>query len=92
MSRELVAFRAFLALQRLSSAVTFHIHFEDSGVVNQTVDGGKCHGLVREHLSPFAERLIGGNHQRSVFISRTDELEENAGFDLVLTDVCEIVQ
>ena len=60
--------------------------------MNQTVNGGKCHRLIWEDLAPFAEWLIGCDHQRPVFISRADELEENAGFDLVLTDVCEIVQ
>ena len=45
-----------------------------------------------ERPFPFAEWLVGGYHQRSAFISRTDELEENAGFDLVLTNVCEIIQ
>ena len=60
--------------------------------MNQTVDGGKCHSLIWEDLAPFAEWLVGGDHQRPMFISRADKLEENTGFDLVLTDVCEIVQ
>src|SRR5262249_58352287 len=86
------ASRAFLALERLPSAVTFDIHLEDRGVMNQTVNGGKCHSLIWKDLAPFAEWLVSGNHQRPMFISRADELEENAGFDLVLTDVCKIVQ
>jgi hypothetical protein len=71
---------------------SFRHSFRRSWRDEPDVNGGERHSLIWEDLAPFAKRLIGGDHQRPMFISRADEFEENAGFDLVLTDVCKIVQ
>ena len=53
------------------------IALDDSGVVDESVDGGEGHGLAREHLSPFAERLVGGDQQRTPLVAQADELEQS---------------
>jgi hypothetical protein len=61
-------------------------------VVDQAIDDGQLHRLVREDLSPFAERLVGADQQGSPLVSGADELEQDAGFGLILSDIGEIVE
>ncbi len=70
----------------------FDVHFEDHGVVDETVDRGDGHRLVREDRLPGSKWLIGGDHERASLVSGGDELEQNAGFGLVLVDVGQIVE
>ena len=37
----------------------FDIHFQDGGMMHETVDCREGHGLVGEEFAPFAERLVG---------------------------------
>ena len=41
---------ASFAFERGAAAVALDIHFEDGGVVDEAVDDGDCHCLVREDL------------------------------------------
>ena len=66
------------------------IALDDSGVVDESVDGGEGHGLAREHLSPFAERLVGCDQQP--LVAQADELERNAGLGLILADEGDVVE
>ena len=49
------------AIECRAASVALDIHFEDGGVVDEAIDGGERHRLVREDLSPFAKGLIGGH-------------------------------
>ena len=83
---------AALAFERGFPAITFDVHLQDRGVVHEPVDGRQRHGLVGENLAPFAERLVGGDEQRSAFIAGGDQLEQNSGLGLILGDVGDIVE
>src|ERR1700685_4220875 len=60
--------------------------------MDETVYRGKGHGLIREDLAPFTERLIGGDEHRSPLVAGADQLEQNAGLGLILGHIGEIVQ
>ena len=62
------------------------------GWVNETVDGGERHGLIWEYLAPFAERLVGGDQQGVALVAAADQLEQHAGFGLILADVGDVVE
>ena len=61
-------------------------------MMNETIDCGERHGGIGEDLSPFAERLVGGDEHRATFVSCADELEQHAGLGLVIGDIGEIVE
>ena len=74
------------AFERGTAAVAFNVHLEDGCVVDEAVDDGERHRLVREDLAPFAEGLVGGDQQGSPLVPGTDEFEQDAGFGLILGD------
>ena len=78
---------ALLAGDSGASPVAFDIELEDRGVVYEPVDGGQGHGRIRKDAAPFSEWRIGGDSQGPSFVSRADQLEENAGLGLILGDV-----
>ena len=41
---------------RGAAAVALDIHLEDGGVVDETVDRGERHGLIRKNLPPSRQR------------------------------------
>ena len=43
------------------SPIAVDVHFEDRGVMHDTIDGRERHGLIGEDFSPFAEGLVGGD-------------------------------
>src|ERR1700678_4570124 len=45
-----------------------------------------------EDLAPFAERLVGGDQQRSALVARADQFEQDARLRLVLGEIGEIVE
>ncbi len=61
-------------------------------MVHQPVDGGECHGGVGEDAVPIAEGLICGDGDGASFVSGADQLEQDAGFGLVLGDVGEVIE
>src|SRR3546814_10204256 len=68
------------------------MRLEDVGVVHEAVDGGQRHCGIGEDPVPFAERLVGGYHQRTPLVSRADQLEQNRGFSLILGDIGKVVE
>ena len=60
--------------------------------MDEAVDGGECHDLIGEDAAPFAEGLVGGDEHGAPFVARGDELEDDAGFGLVLGDVGDVVE
>ena len=38
-------------------------------MMNEAIDGGQCHSLVRKNMTPFAECLICGDQNGSMFVS-----------------------
>src|SRR5450759_5575117 len=61
-----------LSIDGFSTAIALDIHLPVRGVMDETIDGRECHGLVREDLVPFAERLVGRDHHGSPLITRGD--------------------
>ena len=83
---------AALALDGGAAAIALDVHLDDGGVVDEAVDRRQGHGLVGEHLAPFAERLIGGDQQRTPFVTHAYELEQHAGLGLIFADVGDVVE
>src|SRR5208282_5073442 len=81
-----------LSIEGFSAAIALDIHLEDRGVMDEAIDGCERHGLVREDLVPFAERLVGRDQHGSSLVTRGDQLEQHAGFGLVLGDVSEVIE
>ena len=75
-----------------AAAIAVSVDLDDVGVVDEAIDSGDRDGGVREHLVPFAERLIAGDHQAFALVALGDELKQYAGFGLVFADVAEIVE
>ena len=48
--------------------------------------------MFGEDLAPFAERLVGGDQQRSALVARADQFEQDARLRLVLREIGEIVE
>lgn len=80
------------SLDSRAPPIAFDIHLEDGGVVHEAVDGGQRHCGIGEDPVPFAERLVGGYHQRTPLVSRADQLEQNRGFSLILGDIGKVVE
>ena len=60
--------------------------------MDEAIDGRECHGWIGEDLAPFAERLVGRDQHRATLVTRGDQLEQHAGFGLILGDVGDVVQ
>ena len=60
--------------------------------MHEAIDSRERHGLIREDLAPFAERLVGCDEHGAPFVACGDQLEQHAGLGLVLGDVGEIVE
>src|SRR5208283_3135269 len=82
----------FLASERRSSPVAFHVHLEDRRVMYEAIHRSERHGGILKDLSPFSEGLIRRDENRAAFVAGTDELEQHGGFRLVLGHVHQIVQ
>jgi hypothetical protein len=80
------------AFERGAATIAFDIHLEDRGVMDEAVDDGDRHRLVREDLAPFAEWLVGGDQQGSPLVAGADQFEQHTGLGLILGDVGEIVE
>src|SRR5882757_10416417 len=51
--------RAAPSIEGFAAAIAFDIHFQDRGMMHETVDCRERHGMVGEEFAPFAERLVG---------------------------------
>lgn len=60
--------------------------------MDEPVDGGESHSLVWKDFPPLAERLICRDEQRAPFVSGADQLEEDAGFGVILGDIGDVVE
>jgi hypothetical protein len=83
---------ATLAFVRGLAATALIVHLQDRRVVHKPLNGRQRHGLVGEDLTPFTERLVGGDQQGSAFVTGGDELEQHTGLSLILGDVGDVVQ
>jgi integrating conjugative element protein (TIGR03761 family) len=59
--------------------VAFTAEFDDVGVMDQPVDGGDGHHVVREDAIPGAERLVGGDDHAAGLVAVGDQFEEHGG-------------
>ena len=60
--------------------------------MDEAVYDRERHGLAWKDLSPFAERLVGGDEQGPVLVTGADQFEQNARLRLILGDIGEIVE
>ena len=61
-------------------------------MVDEPVDSGHGHGLIREDLVPATEGLVGGDGDAAVFVAPGDQLEEDTGFGLVLVGIGDVIE
>ena len=61
-------------------------------MVDQAVDSRDGHRRILEDLVPFSEWLVCGDHQRTAFVSGGNQLEQYAGFGLILCNVCNVIE
>src|SRR5260370_34811528 len=61
-------------------------------MMDEAIDGRERHGLVGEDFAPFAERLVGRYQHGSPLVTRGNQLEQHAGFGLILGDVSEVIE
>lgn len=61
-------------------------------MVDEAVDRSERHCGVGENPVPFAEGLIGGDHDGTPLVTGGDELEEHARLGLVLGNVGQVVE
>lgn len=64
---------------------------EDFRVMNNLVDHGRSHGSVAEDIRPPAEGEVARENQRSVLVSRGDQLEEQIRRGLIEGDVSDFI-
>ena len=81
-----------LAIECCAASIALDIHLENSGVMDEAVDGGERHGLVWKDLAPVAEWLIGGDQHGAPLVAASDQLEQHTGFGLILTDVDDVIK
>lgn len=75
-----------------TTTIAFDVEFDDRRVMPQPVDGGDRHALVREHIVPAREGLVGRNQKAFTFISLRDQFEQHAGFGLILARVRQVIE
>jgi len=75
-----------------AAAVAFGIELEDRRVVYQAIDRRYGHRRLGEDPVPLTERLIARGDEALALVALGNELEEDAGLGLVLSDVTEIVE
>src|ERR1700704_2763997 len=75
--------RATLTFECGTASIALDIHLKDGGVMNKAVDSCQRHSLVWEDLTPFAERLVGGDQHRAPLVSASDQLEQHTRFGLI---------
>ena len=73
-------------------AVAFDVEFQDGGMVHEPACGGQGHGRVGEDAVPIPEGLICRDCDGASFVSGADQLEQDAGFGLVLGDAGEVTR
>jgi hypothetical protein len=83
---------AAFSIDGFAAAIAFDIHFQDRGMMDEAVDGRERHGLVGEDFAPFAERLVGRYQHGPPLVACGNQLEQHAGFGLILGDVSEVIK
>ena len=61
------------------------------GVMDQSVDGGHGHHVVREDDIPAAERLFVGDQQAARLVAMSDELKQHRGLGFAAFNVANAV-
>ena len=49
---------------------------DDDGVMQQSIQQGAGHDRIAEDLGPFAKPAVAGHDQRTPFVARVNQLEE----------------
>ncbi len=59
--------------------------------MDNAVDDGHGHIVIKKELAPIGERLVGGQDDRPVFIQRVDELKQVVHALLVHRQIAQLV-
>jgi hypothetical protein len=79
-------------VERSAASIAFDVHLQNGGVMDEAIDGGERHSLVGEDLAPCPEWLIGSDQHRASLVAAADQLEQHAGFGLILADIGDVVE
>jgi hypothetical protein len=60
----------------LAQAVAGTFNLNDHGMVQKSVQQGRCDDRIAENLAPFTETAIGGQDHRASLVAGVDQLEE----------------
>ena len=88
----LVADGSVLSFEGAAASVALDVHLEDDGVVDEAVDCGDHHGVVREDPVPVGKWLIGGDQHGAALVACADQLEQHGGFGMILVDVGQVIE
>jgi len=61
-------------------------------MVHEAVYSGNHHSLIRKNLIPLSKWLVCGDQQRASLVTRSDQLEQDAGLGMIFVDIREIVE
>ena len=76
--------RWILHLDLFFHAIALSLDENGFGMMKQPVENGGCQGtIVVEDFRPVFKRAIGRDHQRALFVSPADDLEQKIGSDFV---------
>src|SRR5262249_35915680 len=78
---------SILSVEGTATPVALDVHLQNDRVVDQAIDRGNHHGVIREDLVPRCERLIRGDKQRATLVASADQLEQNTGFRMIFVDI-----
>jgi len=71
--------------------VALAAQIDDVGVMDQPVDGGDGHHVVRGDAIPGAKRLVGGYDHAAGLVTMGDEFEEHGSLGFAALDMADIV-
>ena len=76
----------------LAQPVAFALDVDGDGSVEQSVEDGRGHDLIREDLSPCTPALVGGDDDGLLsLVSLGDDLEEEGSFGPLQRRVADLV-
>ena len=77
----------------LAQAVAGTFNLNDHGMVQKSVQQGRCDDRIAENLAPFTETAIGGQDHRASLVAGVDQLEEQVactGADGEIADLVDL--
>ena len=76
------AVASFCVPAALVEPVALAVHLEDVDMVGEPVEQRAGEAFGAEHLGPFVERQVGGDHDRAALVALAEDLEQQLGAGL----------